>query len=147
MPDLIPLRPVIWDEELTQAVEPLENSIRLMEVLFPVALALSLLAAGVSALLILTEAREAAIMRVLGTTKLRSRIILSLQMIFMVLAGLMIGLTVAFAWAGSLGLAWAAMGLSALCAAAYLLCAAGGSAVGSVVVTNRPPLELLQVKE
>ncbi len=145
---LIPLRPMVWDEELKQAVEPLENSIRLMEMLFPVALALSLLAAlGVSALLILTEAREAAIMRVLGTTKLRSRIILSLQVIFMVLAGLMIGLAVSFAWAGSMGVAWATMGLSALCAAAYLLCAAAGSAAGAVIVTNRPPLELLQVKE
>ena len=145
---LIPLRPMIWDEELKQAVEPLENSIRLMETLFPVALALSLLAAlGVSALLILTEAREAAIMRVLGTTKLRSRIILSLQVIFMVLAGLMIGLTVSFAWAGSLGLAWAAAGMTVICAAAYLLCATAGSAAGAVIVTNRPPLELLQVKE
>ena len=145
---LIPLRPMIWDEELKQAVEPLENSIRLMEMLFPIALTLSLLAAvGVSALLILTEAREAAIMRVLGTTKLRSRIILSLQVIFMVLAGLMIGLTVSFAWAGSLGLAWATAGLSLLCAAAYLLCAAAGSAAGAVIVTNRSPLELLQVKE
>ncbi len=145
---LIPLRPVLWDEELKQAVEPLENSIRMMEMLFPVALALSLLAAlGVSALLILTEAREAAIMRVLGTTKLRSRIVLSLQMIFVGIAGLFIGLAVSFAWVGSMGLAWATMGLSALCAAAYLLCAAAGSAAGAVIVTNRPPLELLQVKE
>ena len=145
---LIPLRPMIWDEELTQAVEPLEDSIRLMEMLYPVALALSLLAAlGVSALLILTEAREAAIMRVLGTTKLRSRIILVLQIIFVVLAGLMIGLAASFAWAGSMGLAWATAGLSLLCAAAYLLCAAVGSAAGAVIVTNRPPLELLQVKE
>ncbi len=145
---LIPLRPMIWDEELTQAVEPLEDSIRLMEMLYPVALALSLLAAlGVSALLILTEAREAAIMRVLGTTKLRSRIILVLQIIFVVLAGLMIGLAASFAWAGSMGLAWATAGLSLLCAAAYLLCASAGSAAGAVIVTNRPPLELLQVKE
>ncbi len=145
---LFPLRAVVQDEELKQAIEPLENSIQLMKTLFPVALALSLLAAlGVSALLILTEAREAAIMRVLGTTKLRSRIILSLQVIFMVLAGLMIGLTVAFTWAGSLGLAWATAGLSLLCAAAYLLCATAGSAAGAVTVTNRPPLELLQVKE
>ena len=37
--------------------------------------------------------------------------------------------------------------LSLLCAAAYLLCATAGSAAGAVTVTNRPPLELLQVKE
>ncbi len=145
---LFALRAVVQDEELKQAVEPLENSIRLMETLFPVALALSLLAAvGVSALLILTEAREAAIMRVLGTTKLRTRIILSLQVILMVLAGLMLGLAVALAWAGSLGLAAATAGLALLCATAYLLCATTGSSAGAVMVTRRPPLELLQVKE
>lgn len=145
---LVPLRTLLWDEDLRNVIEPLENSIRLMEVLYPVALALSLLAAaGVSALLILTEAREAAIMRVLGTTKLRSRVMLVLQIVFVVLAGLLIGLTAALAWSGSAGLAWAIFGMSALCAAAYLVCAVAGSAAGAVTVTNRPPLELLQVKE
>ncbi len=145
---LLPLRPMIWDEELTQAVEPLNDSIRLMEMLYPVALALSLLAAaGVSALMILTEACEAAIMRVLGTTKLRSRIILVLQIVFVALAGLLIGLAAALVWAGSIGLALAVFGMSALCAGAYLLCAVAGSTAGAVTVTNRPPLELLQVKE
>ncbi len=145
---LVPLRPLLWDEDLRSVVEPLENSIRLMEILYPVALALSLLAAaGVSTLLILTEAREAAIMRVLGTTKLRSRIMLVLQIVFVVLAGLLIGLTAALAWSGSMGLALAVFGMSALCAAAYLVCAVAGSAAGAVTVTNRPPLGLLQVKE
>ena len=37
--------------------------------------------------------------------------------------------------------------LALLCAAAYLLCAAAGSAAGAVIVTNRSPLELLQVKD
>lgn len=145
---LIPLRALLWDEDLRNAVEPLEDSIRLMEVLYPVALALSLLAAaGVSALLILTEAREAAIMRVLGTTKLRSRIMLVLQIVFMVLAGVLVGLTAALAWSSSAGLALAIFDMSALRAAAYLICAITGSTAGAVTVTNRPPLELLQVKE
>lgn len=145
---IVPLRTLLWDDALRGAVEPLENSIQLMKVLFPVTLFLSLLAAaGVSALLMLTEAREAAIMRVLGTTKLRSRIMLSLQMVFLVLGGLLPGLAGAMVWAGSMGQAWAVFGMSALCAAAYLLCAAAGSAAGAVSVTNRPPLELLQVKE
>ena len=145
---LIPLRALLWDEDLRNAIEPLENSIQLMEVLYPVALALSLLAAaGVSALLILTEAREAAIMRVLGTTKLRSRIMLVLQIVFVVLAGLLIGLTAALAWSSSAGLALAIFDMSALRAAAYLICAVTGSTAGAVTVTNRPPLELLQVKE
>lgn len=142
------LRTLLWDEDLRNAIEPLEGSIRLMEVLYPVALALSLLAAAcVSTLLILTEAREAAIMRVLGTTKLRSRIMLVLQIVFVVLAGLLIGLAAALVWLDSAGLALAIFGMSALCAAAYLICAVVGSTAGAVTVTNRPPLELLQVKE
>lgn len=145
---LVPLRTLLLDEDLRNAIEPLEDSIRLMEVLYPVALALSLLAAaGVSALLILTEAREAAIMRVLGTTKLRSRIMLVLQIVFVVLAGLLIGLTAALGWSSSAGLALAIFDMSALRAVAYLICAVTGSTAGAVTVTNRPPLELLQVKE
>lgn len=145
---LVPLRALLLDEDLRNAIEPLEDSIRLMEVLYPVALALSLLAAaGVSALLILTEAREAAIMRVLGTTKWRSRIMLVLQIVFVVLAGLLLGLTASLAWSGSAGPALVIFSMSALRAAAYLICAVAGSTAGAVTVTNRPPLELLQVKE
>ena len=46
---------------------PLENSVELMRVLYPVTLVLSLLvAAGIAALFIMTSAKEAAIIRVLG---------------------------------------------------------------------------------
>ena len=41
----VPVRIILWDEELRMAVKPLEASIRLMEILYPVTLALSLLAA------------------------------------------------------------------------------------------------------
>ena len=76
----VPVRIILWDEELRLAVEPLEASIRLMEILYPITLVLSLLtAAGIAVLFVMTSAREAAILRILGTTKLRSRAMLALQ--------------------------------------------------------------------
>lgn len=147
---IVSLRAVIWDEELRLAVAPLENSIELMEVLYPVTLVLSLLvSAGIAVLFVMTSAKEAAIMRVLGTSKLCSRVMLALQNVFTSLAGLLLGLLGALACMGRTrpellaGLA----GASVLCAALYLLAAivsAGASAVG---VTSRNPLELLQVRE
>ena len=88
-------------------------------------------------------------MRVLGTSKLCSRLMLALQNVFTSLAGLLLGLLGALACMGRTrpellaGLA----GASVLCAALYLLAAivsAGASAVG---VTRGNPLELLQVRE
>ena len=147
---MVALRAVIWDEELRLAVAPLEKSVALMRVLYPVTLALSLLtAAGVGALFVMTSAREAAIMRVLGTMRRRSRAMLSLQTVLPSLAGLLLGLAGALAYAGRTrpellaGLAGAGM----LCAALYLLAAAGGAALSAAGVTARNPLELLQARE
>lgn len=146
----VPLRAVIWDDELRQAVEPLEDSIVLMRLLYPVVLALSLLvAAGIAALFVMTSAREAAILRVLGTSKLRSRTMLVLQNGLTSLAGLLLGLLAVAAYTGRArpellaGLA----GAGGLCAALYLLAAVLGAAASAVSVTGKHPLELLQARE
>ena len=146
----VPVRIILWDEELRMAVKPLEASIRLMEILYPVTLALSLLAAaGVTALLIMLSAREAAIMRVQGTTKRRSRVMLALQTAVTSLAGLLLGLGGALAYAGRTRpeLLAGLVGASVLCAMLYLLAAIAGAAASAAAVTGRNPLELLQVKE
>ena len=144
------LRAVIWDEELRLAVAPLENSIELMEVLYPVTLVLSLLvAAGIAVLFVMTSAKEAAIMRVLGTSRLRSRVMLALQTAFTSAAGLLIGLVGVLAHTGRTRpeLLAGLVGASALCAVLYLLAAIIGAAVSSTAVTSKNPLELLQVRE
>ena len=144
------LRAVIWDEELRLAVAPLENSIELMEVLYPVTLVLSLLVAvGIAVLFVMTSAKEAAIMRVLGTSKLRSRVMLALQTAFTSAAGLLIGLAGVLAYTGRTRpeLLAGLVGASALCAVLYLLAAIIGAAASSTVVTSKNPLELLQVRE
>ena len=77
---LTALRAVIWDGELRQAVSPLERALELMRMLYPVVLALSLLsAAGVAVLFVMLLAKEAAILRVQGTAKIQTILMLSLQ--------------------------------------------------------------------
>lgn len=144
------LRAVVRDDELRQAVEPLEDSIVLMKLLYPVVLALSLLvAAGIAVLFVMTSAKEAAIMRVLGTSKLRSRVMLALQTAFTSAAGLLIGLAGVLAYTGRTRpeLLAGLVGASALCAMLHLLAAIIGAAASSTAVTSKNPLELLQVRE
>lgn len=147
---MITLRAIIWDEELRLAVAPLENSIELMRVLYPVTLMLSMMvAAGIALLYVMTSAKEAAIMRVLGTTKRRSAAMLALQNVLTSLAGLLLGLLGILAYTGRMqpellaSFAWT----SVVCALLYLLATVTSAGVSSMVVTSRNPLELLQVKE
>ena len=147
---MVALRAVIWDEELRLAVAPLENSIELMEVLYPVTLVLSLLvAAGIAVLFVMTSAKEAAILRVLGTSKLHSRVMLALQNVLTSLAGLLLGLLGVLAYTGRTRpeLLASLVGASVLCAVLYLLAAIVGAGASAVGVTRRNPLELLQVRE
>lgn len=147
---MFPLRAVIWDEELRLAVAPLENSIELMRVLYPVTLMLSMMvAAGIALLYVMTSAKEAAIMRVLGTTKRRSAAMLALQNVLTSLAGLLLGLLGILAYTGRMQpeLLASFARTSVVCALLYLLATVIGAGVSSMVVTSRNPLELLQVKE
>ena len=132
------------------AIAPLENSAELMQVLYPVTLVLSLLvAAGLAVLFVMTSAKEAAIMRVLGTSRLRSRVVLALQTAFTSLGGLAVGFLGVLVYTARTrpDLFANLAGASGFCAVLYLLAAIAGSAASASVVTGRNPLELLQVKE
>ena len=138
----VSVRLEIFDEELRQAVAPLESNIALMAVLYPVTLAVSvLIGAGLALLLTLQSAREAAIMRVLGITKLWVRAQLTAEQLLLCIIGLSLGMV-------GLALMTRQVGLDALlCAALYLLGTAAGAIVSGIMVSNRAALELLQVKE
>ena len=70
-------------------MEPLERALSLMELLYPVVLVLSLLtAAGTAVLFVLMSAKDAAILRIQGTSKLHTTVIFVLQQGLTVLAGL-----------------------------------------------------------
>ena len=146
----MPLTALFWDQELRQAIAPMEQVISFMKALYPVTLGLSfLVAAGVAVLLTLMSAREAAILRVLGNSKTRCRVILCLQTVLVCVAGLIVGHLGAVAMAyimvpdAAAGLMVPALGRAGL----YLLFTVLGAVGTSIVMTGRNPLELLQVKE
>ena len=84
-------------------------------------------------------------MRVLGTTKLRARAILSLEQATLCLAGLVIGIIAALPL--NRIEPWRLDGLPLPFALLYLLAIALCGVVCSAMATRKPPLELLQVRE
>jgi hypothetical protein len=129
----------INDEHLRIAVGPLEQTLRIMSSLYPVALIVTaLLSAGLAVLLIINSAKNAAIMRALGQSKSYTATTAWCEYIFVCAVGLLLSPLPALAFG---------MGISLLSVIVYIGGAAVGAAVGTFVITNRPPLALLQVRE
>ena len=139
-------RLVVWDEELRIVINQLEQNISLLEVLYPVVLVVSaLVGAGLCYLLLLQMTREAAILRVLGTTQTAVRLALISEPVILSLLGAAISLGIgSFMWTRS-GLV--PIGSLLISAGLYLAGALAGAVAGAISVTNKKPLELLQVKE
>jgi hypothetical protein len=136
-----PLGVLMHDEELRVVAGSMEQNLSLLGLLYPVAIAVSIaIGFGLVLLLMLQNAKNAAIMRVLGSTKRRTRAVLCTEQLIVCLLGIIIGLAAVTILGWSIGAAVMLAGL-------YLAGTAVGSAAGSILVTNRPPLELLQVKE
>ena len=142
----IPLKIHFWDEELRAVVAPMEKNLSLLEVLYPVTLAVSvLIGAGLCLLLGLLQARDAALLRMLGVTRGRVRGLLSGEQILLSLIGVLTGLGVLSILRQNPG---AVLGGPLLMSAGlYVLGAFTGSLIGAILVSNKKPLELLQVKE
>ncbi|MDF2571865.1 MAG: FtsX-like permease family protein [Sporomusa sp.] len=142
---LVELRLLLWDEELTKVVGPLEKNIEMLTVLYPVFVVVSTLIAIVLSLLLITQqSKETAIMRILGATKLRVRIALTLEQAVLCIAGIIIGLIlVALLSGGKISVP----GSVVLCAFVYFAGTLLGAVAGAVFAAERSPLELLQVKE
>jgi hypothetical protein len=140
------LRFMIWDEELKVVVGQLEKNISLLKVLYPVVIGVSvLIGAGLCLLLLLQATREAAIMRVLGTARNAVRLALITEPLILSIIGVIVGLGITrFLWMAS-GLVPAAPLL--IGAGLYLAGVLVGLVIGAVSVTNKKPIELLQVKE
>lgn len=143
---LLDLTLVLWDEELTQVVGPLEQNVRLMKVLYPVTAALSvLIAIGVSVLLLFQSAKEMAALRAMGCTRRRVGAMFSCQQGLLCLLGILLGLAALAALRG--GMEGVCKGKTLLCAGLYFLGAMLGAVAASFGLTRRKPMELLQIKE
>ncbi|MCL2226877.1 MAG: hypothetical protein FWB97_04530 [Oscillospiraceae bacterium] len=137
----VPLSLMMHDEELRVVVGSMEQNLSFLRLLYPVAVIVSMAVGfGLSVLLIMQNAKNAAIMRVMGVSRRRTQAVLCIEQLGVCVSGLALGLAVPpmFGWS---------IGAAVMLAGLYLLGTAAGSAAGAALVTNRPPLELLQVKE
>ena len=141
-----PLRLLLWDEELRQVTAPMERNLQLLSVLFPVTTAVSvLIAAGLGILLMFQNSKRAAIIRVLGSNKRRARFILCTEQLLLCIIGVLTSLIVLAVIRQDV---YAAISPSSLMSAAlYIAGSVLGSVIAAIAITNRMPLELLQVRE
>ncbi|MCL2407556.1 MAG: hypothetical protein FWC95_06465 [Defluviitaleaceae bacterium] len=141
-----PMRAVIHDTELMAVVGPLEQMNRMMAVLYPVTIVLSaVIGTGLATIIMFQNAKNAAIMRVLGSPKVKSRTVLCVEQVLLCMGGLVIGLAVLALVVGDIAIIWELNTL--LCAALYLLGASLGAVGSAISITRKMPLELLQVRE
>ena len=130
----------IWDQELRFGVASLEQHVLLLQLLTPIALAVSvIIAAGLTMLFLLQNAKNAAMMRVLGMSKGKTQFVLWFWQMVLCLAGVAAGLSLSVA-----------LGLRtdfAEVVIPYLAGAVIGATAGALLITSRAPLDLLQVKE
>lgn len=133
-----------WDEELLAVVEPMERNLSLMERLYPVTMVISAVIGGVLCLLlVLNQAKETALLRMLGVEKGKIRAMQVKQILVLTLIGLLLGFILLIALRG-LGAAQPSVAVAAL---VYLVGALLGTLLGAIQVSNKKPMELLQVKE
>ncbi|MCL2235576.1 MAG: ABC transporter permease [Defluviitaleaceae bacterium] len=127
------------DSELNNVVIPMENNLSLLLLLYPVAIGVALaIGAGLAFLITLQNAKVVAIMRVLGATTPRTGIALWIETFLVCLIGLSLGVGLILFFNNI---------TPTLFTVLYLVAVVIGSIVGIVLVTKKPPLELLQVKE
>jgi len=131
------------DEELRNVVAAMAQMLLLMELLYPVALVFAVIIGAVlSILLTLRLEKNAAVMRVLGMDKLKTRIVLCAENIVVCLGGLAVALFIL----GIMGWGFGVYELL-LITGMYLGSAIVGSVVGAIIITAQSPLQLLQVRE
>ncbi|MCL2286356.1 MAG: hypothetical protein FWC32_08330 [Firmicutes bacterium] len=129
------------DEEFRQVIMPLEESLHLLRILYPVAIVTSfVLALGLGLLLMLQNVKNVAILRVLGSPKRKTRINLFMEQIAVCLSGLVPGFVVIL-------IMGAGFGTAGILAGIYLAGAVTGTVTGVVIISRKTPLELLQVRE
>ena len=142
--NISPLTVQFWDEELLAVVEPMEQNLSLMERLYPITMVISAVIGGVLCLLlVLNQAKETALLRMLGVEKGKIRAMQVKQILFLTLIGLLLGFILLISLRG-FGAAQPSVAIAAL---VYLVGALLGALLGAIQVSNKKPMELLQVKE
>ena len=130
----------------TSEADRIYNTYQMIETLYPIAFVTAvLIGAIIMGLLILQRAKEAATLRVLGTTKNWTRSLLTVEQILLCILGLVLALAVLVTLNGA-GIMKTAEAIGLYIAVHVIACLAGCVAA-AVSVTKHKALELLQVKE
>ena len=142
----LPLQIVFWDEELRSVVEPLEKSLSLLQVLYPVTLLTAMLIGiGLNLLLVLQSAKDAAILRILGTPLYKVRAMYLISQLLLTLWGILIGFIGLYIIQKETEVL---LEPQVILASGLILCGTIiGAFLGALLITNKNPLGLLQVKE
>ena len=131
----------------TSELESLASSVKLWNALFPVVTAALIIAGGLlPGLIIIQSAKEAALFRILGTTKKRTSLILILGQIVLCLLGIMLGLLVILLYNGSAVFSSVAS-TAVFCAVIYFVANVLTAGFCAYLVTKHKLLDLLQIKE
>ena len=137
---------LLWDGELINVVEPLEKNLSLLKILYPITFILSIIIVGIlSFLLVSRRTLDVAILRVLGVKN--REVILNLFRENLILV--MVGIVLACIMITSVTLNSYSIDSSkyVLICGGYLLGSIFGLTLGLVKVSNKKPLEMLQVRE
>jgi len=137
------MRMLFYDEELRNMVGAMSQILILLELLYPIAVGLAIaVGAVVGLVLMLQMALNAALLRVLGASKLKTCIMLCMEQFAVCIVGLGVGFVVL------MGLSWGfGAGALLVVAGVYLGSVVIGSVVGAVIITGKAPIDLLQVRE
>jgi hypothetical protein len=141
IPVSFPLAAAVFDEDFRMVIQPMEQNLALLRILYPVAIFTTfVLGLGLSLLLLMQNAKNAAIMRVLGGTRPKTIFTLLLGQVTVTIVGICLTFVVLPVIGGDLPMALPLGGL-------YLISAIIGSYIGATIITRNSPLELLQTKE
>ena len=124
----------------TSKIENVRNNIELMNTLYPIMIvAIMIIAAFLCGMLIIQNSKDIAIMRVLGTSKRRVRMIMVLEHMILCVIGVVLAIIVLFIRGVLDELLWV-IGV-------YVIVILIASYIASVFVSRKNVLELLQTKE
>jgi hypothetical protein len=139
----MPLELIIHDQELRNVIEPMEQNLTLLRLFYPIAVGVAaILSVGLSLLLMLQNAKNAAIMRVLGKGKFKSQLTLCGEQMLVCLVGVVLSLTFLLL-----------IGVDVfertplVLAGIYFAGAVIGSAIGAFLISAKAPIELLQARQ
>lgn len=127
----------------TSKIDNLLKTLSLFEKLFPVVLAIAVLIAGlVCGLIILHTSKEVAILRVLGTTRRKTCVILILEQVIHCIVGLILGALGLLLYNGTSAISGILVELYLIAAMFFVGCFAGGLICG-IITSNLKVLDLL----